>query len=323
MLIAKSKKPYNIGEELILPAAIKMSAIVHGKKEANEMRKIPLSNNTVCRRIFEISEDQREQLILQIKESPKFAIQLDESTDIAKMAHFLAYVRYVYNNDVHEDLLFCQPLHGRTTWMDIFQTVDDFFQEVGLLWTDCVGVCTYGAAAMTEHTAGFHARVRSASDTPITFTLCMIHREALVAKKISPDLNAVVQDAVKVINFIKSRALPIRWLLKGKAIKRLLMLKHKVVIFLTEKNSDLVHHLRNDSWLLKLRYVSDLFEKLNELNLSLQGESTNVFTLKSKIGAFIKKLSIWKLKVENDSILRNVLIYSRVFGQQRCGIKRD
>ena len=191
LLIAKSKKPYNIGEELILPAAIKMSVIVHGKKEANEMRKISLSNNSMCRRIFEISEDQREELILRSKESPKFAMQLDESTDITKMAHLLAYV------SVHEDLLFCQPLHGLTTGIDIFQTVDDFFQEVGLLWTDCVGVCTDGAAAMTGHTAGFHARVRSASDTPITFIHCMIHREALVAKKISPDLNAVVQDAVK------------------------------------------------------------------------------------------------------------------------------
>ena len=47
------------------------------------------------------------------------------------------------------------------------------------------------------------------------------------------------------------------------------MLKNEVVIFLTEKNSDLVHHLRNDSWLLKLCYLSDLFEKLIELNLSL------------------------------------------------------
>ena len=37
----------------------------------------------------------------------------------------------------------------------------------------------------------------------------------------------------------------------------------------------------NDSWLLKLCYLADLFEKLNELNLSFQGESTNVFTLKS------------------------------------------
>ena len=41
----------------------------------------------MCRQIFEISKDQREQLILRIKESPKFAIQLDESMDITKMAH--------------------------------------------------------------------------------------------------------------------------------------------------------------------------------------------------------------------------------------------
>ena len=35
----------------------------------------------------------------------------------------------------------------------------------------------------------------------------MIHRDALVAKQISPGLNAVVQDAVQVISFVKSRAL--------------------------------------------------------------------------------------------------------------------
>ena len=204
LLIAKSKKPYNVSEELMLPAAIKMSVIVHGKKEANEMQKISLSNDTVLRRISEIGEDQREQLISRIKESRKFAIQLDELMDITKTAHLLAYVRYIYNNDLHEDLLFCQPLHGRTTGMDIFQTVDDFFKKVGLCWTNWVSVCTDEAAAMTGHTAGFHPRVRSASDAPITFTRCMIHREALVAKRIS-DLIIVVPDAVKVINFIRSR----------------------------------------------------------------------------------------------------------------------
>ncbi|XP_076805596.1 protein FAM200A-like [Clavelina lepadiformis] len=79
------------------------------------------------------------------------------------------------------------------------------------------------------------------------------------------------------------------------------MLKDEVVVFLTEKQSDLVHHFRNDSWLLKLFYLSDVLENLNKLNLFLQGENTNVFTLKSKIEAFIKKLNIWKQKVENDS----------------------
>ena len=79
------------------------------------------------------------------------------------------------------------------------------------------------------------------------------------------------------------------------------MLKNEVMIFLTEKNLDLVHHPCNDSWLLKLCYLSDLHEKLSELNLFLQGENTNVFTPKFKIDTFIKKLlNIWKQKVEND-----------------------
>ena len=42
---------------------------------------------------------------------------------------------------------------------------------------------------MTGHTARFYARVQSASDTPITFTHCIIRREALVAKTISRALN--------------------------------------------------------------------------------------------------------------------------------------
>ena len=98
--------------------------------------------------------------------------------------------------------MFCLPLHGRTAGMDIFQKCDDFFTKVGLFWTDCVGACTDGAAAMTGHKARFYAKVQSASDTPIAFTHCIIHREVLVAKTISPDLYVVVKDAVKVINFI-------------------------------------------------------------------------------------------------------------------------
>ena len=76
------------------------------------------------------------------------------------------------------------------------------------------------------------------------FTHCIIHREALVAKKISPDLNVVLNDAIRIINFIKCRALnsrlfanlcknmgvdyeqllhaEVRWLSKGRALKRLI-----------------------------------------------------------------------------------------------------
>ena len=106
--------------------------------------------------------------------------------------------------------MFVTGLDKRTTGKDIFQKVDDFFTEMGLQRKDCVVVCTDGAAAMTGHTVGFHDKVRSATDSPTTFTHCVINREALVSTKISPDLHPVVQDAVKVINFIKSRTLNTR-----------------------------------------------------------------------------------------------------------------
>jgi len=58
--------------------------------------------------------------------------------------------------------------------MDIFKKVKIFFNEMGLQWKDCVGVCTDGAAAMTGHTAGFQGREKSASDarTYNFYTLC-------------------------------------------------------------------------------------------------------------------------------------------------------
>ncbi|XP_013773307.1 SCAN domain-containing protein 3-like [Limulus polyphemus] len=90
--------------------------------------------------------------------------------------------------------------------MDV-QWTKQFFKEVGLEWNNCVGVCTVGAAVMTGRIVGFQIKVKSATNGPTTFTHCMIHREALVVKKMSADLNAVLQDAIKVINFIKSRAL--------------------------------------------------------------------------------------------------------------------
>ena len=121
------------------------------KNVADEMGKIPLSNNTASttRRTSAISGNISEQLIQRIKAGSKFAIQLDETTDTTDNANLLVYVRYIYNNDINEDLLFCKALDKRTTGMHIFWKID-VFAEMGLQWKDCVGVCTDGAAAMKD-----------------------------------------------------------------------------------------------------------------------------------------------------------------------------
>ena len=119
----------------------------------------------------------------------------------------MVFIRYAHGSNMLEDMLFCQPLEGLTTGNNIFIKVDTFFKGVGFSWDNCIGVCTDGAASMTGKNIGFQSKVKSATNTSITFTHCMIHGEALVAKKMFTDLHEVLSIAIKIINYIKSNVL--------------------------------------------------------------------------------------------------------------------
>jgi hypothetical protein len=86
---AQNKKPHTTG--LILAAATDMLQTMLGEKCAQQLRNIPLSNNTVSRQISDISEDLEEQLIEKLRNN-RFAIQIDEATDCSGVAHLIAYV---------------------------------------------------------------------------------------------------------------------------------------------------------------------------------------------------------------------------------------
>ena len=58
--------------------------------------------------------------------------------------------------------------------------------------------------------------------------------------------------------------------------------------------------MQDNNWLSKLAYLADMFDKLNTLNLSLQGPQTNAVTLNDKISAFISKLKLWQERVLNS-----------------------
>ena len=100
--IAKCKKPHTIAETLALPTAIDMVKIMFGEPYAKQLRQIPLADNTVGRKINDISEDICDQFVSQTRTS-KFAIQVDEGTDVAKDAHLIAYARYVKETNIIED----------------------------------------------------------------------------------------------------------------------------------------------------------------------------------------------------------------------------
>jgi hypothetical protein len=50
-----------------MSVAIEITEILHGKKYADELKFVPLSNDTVSKRIREISDDMHEQLLERIK----------------------------------------------------------------------------------------------------------------------------------------------------------------------------------------------------------------------------------------------------------------
>ena len=51
----------------------------------------------------------------------------------------------------------------------------------------------------------------------------------------------------------------------------------------------------------RLAYLADIFAKLNELNLSLQGKNITVFSAHDKITALSRKLQFWHSCIENSN----------------------
>jgi hypothetical protein len=62
---------------------------------------------------------------------------------------------------VHEDLLFCQPLEGRTTGEVTFVKLNEFLMANELSRNNCVDVCTDGATAMTGKKNGLLAQIKN------------------------------------------------------------------------------------------------------------------------------------------------------------------
>ena len=158
---------------------------------------------TVAQRIGDITEDIEMQLLERINTLPWYALQVEESTDIDNKAMFLIYVRYVHQEEVHEDMLCVLSLPNKTTATELFKSLNDYISRK-LKWSYCVGICTDRATAMTGHLTSLVARVKEVAPK-CESTHCIIHREMLATRKMLLDLKSVLDDVVKIINYCTSR----------------------------------------------------------------------------------------------------------------------
>ena len=132
LLIAQSGKPHTIGETLILPAVSEVLRTVLHKPPEQVIKSIALSNNTVQRKVDEMSDNIEEQLCMILK-TTEFSLQLDESTLPAKKSLLLTYVRFVKDENLMQEFLSAKELETHTTGESVFQLVVGFFIEKEIL----------------------------------------------------------------------------------------------------------------------------------------------------------------------------------------------
>ena len=126
-------------------------------------------------RIADLSLNIKNQVVARMKKAGKWSYQLDESTDTGKNVQLMAYVRYEGELDLEEEFLFCTPLTTTATGADIFNVVDNFQQEEGINWENCVSLCTDFALVMLGARQRFTARVKQVNpNVQVVTVFCIV-----------------------------------------------------------------------------------------------------------------------------------------------------
>ncbi|KAG8451802.1 hypothetical protein GDO86_003847 [Hymenochirus boettgeri] len=226
------------------------------------------------------------------------------------------FVRMVFSDfEVKEELVKIIPLKGHTRGEDIYSKVKEYLISENIQIQKLVSITTDGAPAFTGRTNGFLALCRKDSSFPKFFSYhCIIHQQALCAKFLN--MNDVIKTVIKIAHSLQRRLfrelieelelqhgeLPfhteVRWLSKGKVLYRFNQLLPAILTFLKERNEEtFVGILEDSNWLQDFAFLVDITEKLNDLNLKLQGKDKHILEMISEVKAFSEKLTLWEKNV--------------------------
>uniref|UniRef100_K7FHT4 DUF4371 domain-containing protein n=1 Tax=Pelodiscus sinensis TaxID=13735 RepID=K7FHT4_PELSI len=307
--------------------------------EIVKIKNIPHLSYTIIR-IDKNAEDIIKQITEKIIQKKQFTLQLDESTGIFNCAQLMVFVRYINNENekgINDQIASGKEFDTKTMGEEIFNLLNEQILKHGLSWERCISV--YGAVVGQQNS--LIARLKTMNSS-IKWTR-IIHIEILASKQLNEDLNAVLEIAEKTVNLIKSRALNsfflllcrdmrsehitvllhsnIQWLSCGRLFNHLFEVKAEVAVFLTEIKSELVQYFQDELWICRLASLCDTFDKINNLNLQLQGFNTNILTLHDKVQTFKKKIAFWKNNawkfvsfqyVPKFSVKNEIILYEHV-----------
>lgn len=308
-LIASCGKSFTEGEFVKKCLNVVVEEVCPEKKDV--FNSVSLSASTITRRVEEIGGNVYAQLQQKTKDFQFFSLALDESTDVQDTAELLIFIR-----GVNANFEMCEELAALQSGEDIFDKVCQTMQQLDLDWAKLASITTDGAPSMVGASRGLIGRMnREMEERGLTALLqvhCLIHQQALCGKVLKWD--SVMKVVVLCINFIRANGLKhrqfqqflselesaygdvlnhteIRWLSRGKVLRRFYELLPDVNAFLQSKGKT-VPELIDPAWKWHLAFLTDVTELLNGLNLQLQGKGKLICDMYSHMKGFEVKLRL-------------------------------
>lgn len=325
--LAKAKKPFTDGN-LVKKCAVEMAKAFDNSKMAEKFESVPLSHQTIQRRVVAMGEQVENSMLSLVKKSSYFSLCLDESTDQSDVSQLLIFVRTTFEDFTSKEELFdiC-PLHGTTKGKDIYEALKKTVDRIGG-FNKCSAIATDGAPSMTGRKSGLVGLLRENGVTCPTIH-CIIHQGALCGKSVKQD--QVFKTVIKIINMIRggNRSLlhrqlrqflmeteagygdllmynHVRWLSAGKCMERFFTIRKQIPAFLSEyvssDTTELEEKFQDPEFLRQLAFLTDLTNHLNSLNLSLQGRNQTISDLIGLINGFRNKLNVFKHALEKNNL---------------------
>ena len=247
---------------------------------------------------------------------------MDDSTDITAKAQLLIFRRFLKESLITEELLACISLETTTRGEDIFNGIDKFFTENNLDWNKVIECSMDGAPSMMGKNIGLLG-ILSRQYPHIKINHCIIHRQSLASKDLSPNFSHVMQVAIFTVNYVKARDLnsrmfkqlyitensnhhislmhtAVRWLSWGKTLERVFLLCRELATFLQDKGHKNACYFHDPHFLARLALLTDVFKHVNKLNTEFQEKAKWVFDFQSSIKGFLSKMQILREAKTNN-----------------------
>jgi hypothetical protein len=141
----------------------------------------------------------------------------------------------------------------------------------------------------------------------------MLTSQALAYRNMSEELQTKFHAVIRVINYVKTERKTATLcnnmqaehrehlyecetclLSHVKLFHRVYELNEETATFLHDSNNNDANLCYNEDFIQKLAYLIDIFEKLSNMNKSMQGSQISVLTLNNNVNGFMKNFELWK-----------------------------